>query len=187
MICIQWESQQWNSMHFCLFLPKWKGEAQISNSTHSLLQLLSTSGWLTRGKQQFEYIKFRTHDIHIYLPWGQCGRWRRCGDRFRQPWVLTLDGLCFLGLGEDRLQQMQPLMDRPPWPKGRTVKVTAGIYSANLPQLCSIRALTDPLSFRDRCCTQGYKGSKPLLYIYIFKSTHFNHLPAPHFNQRTQY
>lgn len=59
---------------------------------------------------------------------------------------------------------------RPPWLECKTVKVTAVFQSANLPQLWDIKALTDPTSPKDRCCTQGCKGSQPLLYIYIFKS-----------------
>lgn len=39
--------------------------------------------------------------------------------------------LCCLSLGEDRHQQMEFLVDRPPWPECKTVKVPAGFWSAS--------------------------------------------------------
>lgn len=177
-----------------LFPPKWKDEAQVSSSAQrlqclscsKLLSALAASGWFARGKQQFEYIKFRTRDIHISLPSASAAGGDDTGQVSAALSSYTLDGLCFLGLGDDRHHRCSfSQIDHCDQRQNRESDCWS-LYSKSA-TVVAHWGLNWPLIVRDRCCTQGYKGSKQLLCIYICKSTRFNHLPAPHFNQRSQY
>lgn len=182
----------WNS-GFCFF----QSERVMHNSPlYSTLLLIASamSGWSARGRWEFEYIKFRTQDTHVYPPDVHMAGGDDMETEFGKLELLHTGFLCFFDLGEDRNQWMVSLMGRLSWPEGKAVKVTAGLNQ----QLChscgTVGPYLTPYHLGTDAALQTIKGANYFhifTYLDLLSSYNWNSfkflLPTPHFNQRTPY